>query len=614
MTWWLERLDQTSKVSDGWLARCPAHNDPKGSLHLSETSDGVLVHCFAGCKYDDILSAVSNGHAKVPVKTAAPATKFVQVEPQTWWEEYTGIPWAFWADLGVTSDRTSLIFSWAGLRATKRRRAGSKEFTWQPSSASAPPLWPMPSKELPDTVFLTEGESDCGVLRWCGFEAFGVTKGAASKPGPLVWKALLLRGVKYVYMCFDADSPGLDGARGYLDELAEVGLTGKVLNVGEMLESLFGEKDIRDAWKRIHDVDAFRASVLSLIRDDTSGFSYVSVDQLLEMPMSAEEWAVQDVWLDQTVGMIVGSPKMKKSWLALDLCLSIASGASFLGKFPTKLIGPTVYIPKEDPPHLLQDRIAKMMIAKGFGGSFEPGGPIRLPPVTKLPFYFDLAREFAFEPGQTSKLMNYLDKIAQKHGSLGLVVLDPVLRMLVDTDEFKASEVGSAIFNTATEIQRRFLTSVCLVHHRAKGSTTGKSSYGSVAFHAFSEATLYIAGEEADSEGWHHVRGEYKSAADTAWAYRFSDLKFEYAPEAIEKDVAIDVSSTGTNEDAVLLMLSQNPSGMTANGLAGALDGPSDFTVRDMLKKLEAKGSVRRVKSDSTGKSGARADVWFFVD
>ena len=43
------------KCSDGWIDRCPAHDDNNPSLSIKETSDGkLLLHCFAGCSFEDI--------------------------------------------------------------------------------------------------------------------------------------------------------------------------------------------------------------------------------------------------------------------------------------------------------------------------------------------------------------------------------------------------------------------------------------------------------------------------------------------------------------------------------------------------------------------------------
>ena len=55
----LGRLDRVRPAGDGkWYARCPAHDDKGPSLSVRDTGERVLVHCFAGCDPEDILSAV----------------------------------------------------------------------------------------------------------------------------------------------------------------------------------------------------------------------------------------------------------------------------------------------------------------------------------------------------------------------------------------------------------------------------------------------------------------------------------------------------------------------------------------------------------------------------
>jgi 5S rRNA maturation endonuclease (ribonuclease M5) len=53
----LSNVRSVKKTTDGWMARCPAHNDTNPSLSIAEAPDGrVLVHCFAGCATDDVLT------------------------------------------------------------------------------------------------------------------------------------------------------------------------------------------------------------------------------------------------------------------------------------------------------------------------------------------------------------------------------------------------------------------------------------------------------------------------------------------------------------------------------------------------------------------------------
>ena len=43
---------------DRWIARCPAHDDKSPSLAIREVDDRVLIHCFAGCSAQEIVSVV----------------------------------------------------------------------------------------------------------------------------------------------------------------------------------------------------------------------------------------------------------------------------------------------------------------------------------------------------------------------------------------------------------------------------------------------------------------------------------------------------------------------------------------------------------------------------
>lgn len=53
------RLDKSKQHGRNWLARCPAHEDRKPSLTVTEGADSrVIVHCFAGCSVESIVGAL----------------------------------------------------------------------------------------------------------------------------------------------------------------------------------------------------------------------------------------------------------------------------------------------------------------------------------------------------------------------------------------------------------------------------------------------------------------------------------------------------------------------------------------------------------------------------
>src|SRR6266511_3212312 len=61
-----ERL-HAKRSKDGWMGLCPAHEDKKQSLSITETNGKVLTHCFAGCSPEKVWSALhleNNGNRR----------------------------------------------------------------------------------------------------------------------------------------------------------------------------------------------------------------------------------------------------------------------------------------------------------------------------------------------------------------------------------------------------------------------------------------------------------------------------------------------------------------------------------------------------------------------
>lgn len=58
----IARLLGARRSGAGWIARCPAHEDRTPSLSIGVSSSGkLLLHCFAGCAFADIIAALPEG-------------------------------------------------------------------------------------------------------------------------------------------------------------------------------------------------------------------------------------------------------------------------------------------------------------------------------------------------------------------------------------------------------------------------------------------------------------------------------------------------------------------------------------------------------------------------
>src|SRR5215471_7366448 len=81
----------------------------------------------------------------------------------------------------------------------------------------------------------------------------------------------------------------------------------------------------------------------------------------------AEEksWLVDELWSDQAVGLIGGEPKCCKSFLALDMAVSVAAGTPCLRRFRVVRRGRVLLYAAEDALHAVRERIDGIARAAG---------------------------------------------------------------------------------------------------------------------------------------------------------------------------------------------------------------------------------------------------------
>lgn len=529
LQWWLDRLENVRPISNGYVAKCPGHDDRVQSFSITERDGKILFYCFAGCEYNHIIDSIE-GRTTAPrpeTTKTVPISFSSKVDTRTsgdWWQEYTCIPVDLWEGIGVKFDKQGVRFTWSSSTVCKIRKIDSKEFFWVGSPI--PPLWPDLPQEMPEEIYLTEGESDCGTLRNIGLPAWSITRGAKSGIPVSVWRMLKQRGVKKIRVAFDEDTPGQTGADRLSQEIAGEGIECQSLAVVEIIDPLLGEKDLLDIWRRVRQPDVFR-ELIDLIALPPEAFESrrLSLDEILRKPIPEEDWLVDGVWTEGSVGLIIGSPKMGKSLLALDLALSVASGSPFLDEFAVPRPGPVVIVSKEDTEAALQARLRKIAEHKGLipksvemferprkpGKEHRPNFRLRLSVGSTLPVFLDLSQDFVFDHVRTQHLLGWLDEIQQTRGQIALIIIDPILKSLPDgIDEYKASQVNSAVFRSAETLRDETGAAVSLIHHRGKGNPDGRDSLGSIAFFASSESTLFIGGNQRKSGEFIPVEGVYK--------------------------------------------------------------------------------------------------------
>lgn len=190
-----------------------------------------------------------------------------------------------------------------------------------------------------------------------------------------------------------------------------------------------------------------------------------------------QRWLVEGLWSERAVGIVGGEPKCCKSFLALDVAVSVASGTPCLRRFRVAHPGAVLLFAAEDALHVVRTRLQG--IARSAGVDFERlDMHVITAPVLRLDQVADQQR-----------LTETIAAIRPR-----LLVLDPFVR-LHRIDENAAAEVAPLLAYLRT-LERRYEVSVLLVHHARKGGGTrvraGQALRGSSELHAWGDSNLYL--------------------------------------------------------------------------------------------------------------------------
>jgi len=188
------------------------------------------------------------------------------------------------------------------------------------------------------------------------------------------------------------------------------------------------------------------------------------------------QWLVQGLWSDQAVGILGGEPKCCKSFLALDLAVSVASGASCLRRFAVRRTGPVLLFPAEDSLAVVRRRLEGICSAADVDFQSLPVEVITAPTLR------------LDAPKDRERLGNTVQARQPR-----LLILDPLIR-LHRVDENDASQIAG-LLSYLRQLQRTFQVAVLVVHHARKdanGTRPGQALRGSSELHGWGDSNLYM--------------------------------------------------------------------------------------------------------------------------
>ncbi len=198
-----------------------------------------------------------------------------------------------------------------------------------------------------------------------------------------------------------------------------------------------------------------------------------------EIPLkeAAGRWMIEGLWGAASVGIIGGSPKSCKSWLGLDMAVSVATGTSCLGIYRVEESGPALVYLAEDALATVRERIRGIARSRALG-------------IEALNIYAITAPSLQLDrPKDRQRLRETAERLRPR-----LLLLDPLVR-LHGVDENNATDMAQ-LLSYFRELQRSLDLSVVLIHHTRKnvpaGLQAGQGLRGSSDLHAFGDSNLYL--------------------------------------------------------------------------------------------------------------------------
>lgn len=328
--------------------------------------------------------------------------------------------------------------------------------------------------------------------------------------------------------------------------------------------------------------------------DDEPAPEYlVSADHFFSEVDEPLRWLVEPLIVARATHLLHGEPRARKSWIALELCLSAATGTPAFGRFAVAEPVPVAYLAQEDGASRIRNRAFRLLAGKGAEG---------VGAAVPEAMYFAVHRGINLEsPEWQERLIEDFRK-----RDIRLAAFDPVRRFSPNCDS------GPAEVRETTGFLRRITVetkaAVLIVHHDVKppanGQDTRRRSQRASGADWFAVADCPMHAEPVGRDRTLLVPEDYKfGEAPKAFSFRIDeDLAKVWARLVADDDVeARDVDAVGLHE-VILEHLRHSPGSSGSSVARGT--GKRKGDVLPALERLQEAGQVDSVQQ-------GRAVRWF---
>lgn len=327
--------------------------------------------------------------------------------------------------------------------------------------------------------------------------------------------------------------------------------------------------------------------------DDTFGVMKMS-DYVKGYGGEGASWLV-DEWLpDKSITFLVSPPESYKTWMLLDLAVSVATGTPFLGTYTVNNPGPTLIIQQEDSHSGLTDRLALIVEQKMNMLPTLEGNNWVVPSMPDIPIYVHPDRQLRFDNKKVIEEMERQIEVIKPR----VILIDPLYSTTNSTDNYMA-DLANRMMVLKTW-RDKYGCSFLIAHHSKKNldpdSTAREDSWGSQFLNAFLEAGWQVrrnpklAQNEIIVRRHSKVMGNLSSISLTfdistvyPMKYRVTPRNYEMAPAGAPRQPA---------QAGLLDMLRDGD--MSQADLCNRT-GKGRSTVSRQIRQLEAAGMVERM-------------------
>lgn len=505
----LAALPGARKSGDGWIARCPAHEDHNPSLSLKEGDDGrALINCHAGCPPTAIVDALGLRMADLMPPKEQHAKRRLAAEYR-------------YVDASGTHLYSVLRYE------PKDFRQQSADGSWSLKGVRRVP-YRLHDLQGKPSAFIVEGEKDVDALWALGVPAT-CNVGGAGKWAASYTADLLAAGVQRVCVLPDNDRPGQDHAETVAATCHAGGLEARILT----LPDLPAKGDVSDWIAR----GGNKAALAELAKAaplwtpaaapertaPTRGGDVPLLTRVADVEAKPIDWLWPGRIAIGKLTIVSGDPGLGKSFATMDWAARASVGQPWPDGAPASPPMSVLLLSAEDA---VDDTIRPRLDAAGAD-------------VTRIHVLTGV------QSGEQERSV-YLSDIAAIEAAVeetgaSLVIVDPLSAYLGKADSHRDSEVRGLLAPLAALADRRRLAVIGVMHlNKAPGQRAIYRAGGSIAFAAAARIVLAVA-KDPDQED-RRILAPVKSnlpQAAVALAYRLVDGRVQWDDQPVS-DIDVD--------------------------------------------------------------------------